>query len=969
MTGRRSAALQKAVSAQRHLAQFSAKRRPSLLERCITQFEESLPGVPEDHPMMAIFLSDFGSAKRGWFELTLDRGALDQAQRLGRRAVALSQAPQQAWESDITWMSPAGLCLSNLGVTLHVKFETQGDEAALEEGIAVSRAAVEATADEDPRLAMRMNYLGVALFRWYEWTGDTQALREAVDWNREAVSAVRAIAAVGGPPPHANGSRPTFAERLAWRATFNPGEIPFYQAMLGMALQQWAGAEHDLKAGDEAVETGMAAVADTRNRDPRRAEFLSYVAGAWRIRYSLSGSPEDLWSAAAFSRAAVKALRPSDPRRAAMQANLALCLTDAFEARSDTGALHEAVTLLREAVRQTGQEGPVRAKNTVLYGQALLTLAESPVDAHAVREARDLLAAVAEEPTSGAMTQIMAGRVLIRADRLIGDHAAAFTVAEHAVGLLPRLVPQQLRRRDREHRLGSIAGIGAEAAAAALGVGRPERAVELLEQARGVLLGEAMAGRSDLARLSARAPGLAREFKALRGQLADLDTQVPVPGSLGGPGKAAHGTAAAQAASRREADAQWAPLLARIQAVDPEFMAAPEISALARQAADGPIVMVTSTRDRSDALIVTSDLSRPVRHVRLAADTDAKAREHVGAVLRAFRGVDPVGVLDAAVTAMLGWAWDVIAAPVLGALHEQGLLAPAAGQRWPRLWWCPVGALAQIPLHSAGHYAGPGPRESVLDWAVSSYAPTIRSLKYARHSPGRSAAGSDESLIVAVPSIPRRPGEEPVPDLPGADDEARRLSKVIPGARVLSGEHATVTNVTGALDRFPVAHFACHCTVDVRDPGKSSLVLYDGKERGLTAADISRLDLKNAGLAYLSACDTTATPLAFSDEALHVTGAFLLAGYPDVIGTLWPVLDEAALAIAEQVYVSLTGNSAHPPRTQGSAVALHETIRARSASDPRHPSLWATHIHVGGQSEGPQRRGPGRSADTPFGPT
>ena len=94
MTGRRSAEVRKAVSAQRYLAQYSANRRRPLLERCIALFEDSLPGVPEDHPMMAIFLSDFGSAKRGWFELTLERGALDDALQLGRRAVALSQAPQ-----------------------------------------------------------------------------------------------------------------------------------------------------------------------------------------------------------------------------------------------------------------------------------------------------------------------------------------------------------------------------------------------------------------------------------------------------------------------------------------------------------------------------------------------------------------------------------------------------------------------------------------------------------------------------------------------------------------------------------------------------------------------------------------------------------------------------------------------------------------------------------------------------------
>ncbi len=237
-----------------------------------------------------------------------------------------------------------------------------------------------------------------------------------------------------------------------------------------------------------------------------------------------------------FSRAAVKALQSADRRRGALQADLALCLTDLFEADRDTDALLEAVALLREAACQVRQDAPVQAKNKMLYGQALLTAAEVSTDAYVMREAGHQLATVAADPAAGAMIQVMAGRDLVRANRLVGDHDAAFTAAKHAVGLLPRLAPQQLRRRDREYRLGSIAGIGAEAAAAALGAGRPERAVELLEQARGVLLGEAMAGRSDLARLSALDPGLAREFQVLRNQLAGHDA--PVPGAPGWPGKA-----------------------------------------------------------------------------------------------------------------------------------------------------------------------------------------------------------------------------------------------------------------------------------------------------------------------------------------------------------------------------------------------------------------------------------------------
>lgn len=378
----------------------------------------------------------------------------------------------------------------------------------------------------------------------------------------------------------------------------------------------------------------------------------------------------------------------------------------------------------------------------------------------------------------------------------------------------------------------------------------------------------------------------------------------------------------------------------------------PGIGELAWQARYGPVVIVTSTKDRGDALIVTSDPRHPVRHVPLAPDTDAAARKHIGAVLRAFDGASDVGgnkAADAALMAMLGWAGDAITGPVLTVLGQQGLLTSAErGQRQPRLWWCPVGALAQIPLHAAGHYTGTGRHESVLDWAVSSYIPTIRALDYARRSSERSDAARNESLIVAVPEVPQDPGRSPVPDLDGVDNEVRRLNKAIPGAQLLHGKHATAANVLAALDRFPIAHFACHCLVDGYDPGNSKLVLYDGAQRSLTVAEISRRHLPDAKFAYLSACRTASTTSAFSDEALHATGAFLLAGYRDVIGTLWPVWDDASADIAERVYRRLSGDGAHPPHTYLSAVALHEAVRTCRDSDPYRPSRWAAHIHVGG---------------------
>jgi len=103
--------------------------------------------------------------------------------------------------------------------------------------------------------------------------------------------------------------------------------------------------------------------------------------------------------------------------------------------------------------------------------------------------------------------------------------------------------------------------------------------------------------------------------------------------------------------------------------------------------------------------------------------------------------------------------------------------------------------------------------------------------------------------------------------------------------------------VLDALLTHRVAHFACHGHVDWTDPARSSLILTDHATTPLTLADIITLNL-DADLAYLSACDTAVTAPRLADESLHITAAFHLAGYRNVIGTLWPINDQAA---AQQV--------------------------------------------------------------------
>lgn len=175
------------------------------------------------------------------------------------------------------------------------------------------------------------------------------------------------------------------------------------------------------------------------------------------------------------------------------------------------------------------------------------------------------------------------------------------------------------------------------------------------------------------------------------------------------------------------------------------------------------------------------------------------------------------------------------------------------------------------------------------------------------------------------------------------DAEARGLAERLSGARLLRGAEATPGNVVAALQDHPWVHFACHAHGDLLASSGSFLQLHGGR---LTVVDISRLQLDQAELAFLSACSTAASSVALPDEAIHIASAFQLAGYRHVIATLWSVHDDIAAAVADEFYRGL-GAEPGGPNPRASALALHKAVRNHRATYPLTPSLWAAHVHVG----------------------
>jgi CHAT domain-containing protein len=78
-------------------------------------------------------------------------------------------------------------------------------------------------------------------------------------------------------------------------------------------------------------------------------------------------------------------------------------------------------------------------------------------------------------------------------------------------------------------------------------------------------------------------------------------------------------------------------------------------------------------------------------------------------------------------------------------------------------------------------------------------------------------------------------------------------------------------------------HLACHGVQDA-DPLSSALAMQDGM---LTIENMLQLDLSQAVLAYLSACQTAKGDRNAPDQAVHLAASMLFCGFRSVVATMW----------------------------------------------------------------------------------
>jgi CHAT domain-containing protein len=301
---------------------------------------------------------------------------------------------------------------------------------------------------------------------------------------------------------------------------------------------------------------------------------------------------------------------------------------------------------------------------------------------------------------------------------------------------------------------------------------------------------------------------------------------------------------------------------------------------------------------------------------------------------------------------VLEWLWDSIVGPVL---DELGFTeTPGDNSIWPHVWWVPSGWPSLLPIHAAGYHHDNLCR-SALDRVVSSYTTTLKALAFARERATRVI--SQRTPEVLFVSMLRTPGQE---DLPYVVKEVAALSELIPPSiekHVLS--EPTKEDVLLKLRTSSIAHFACHGRNYAFDPSQSSLLLSDWNMNPLAVSDIGALKPEYSKFAYLSACHAASNyTRGLFDEGIHLAGAFQLAGFSQVIGTLWRIEDELSVLVSQGVYRAMLHEFGGIDIGK-SAQGLHRAVRAmrneeivfpgftRKRRLRSEPLVWAQYIHIG----------------------
>lgn len=248
----------------------------------------------------------------------------------------------------------------------------------------------------------------------------------------------------------------------------------------------------------------------------------------------------------------------------------------------------------------------------------------------------------------------------------------------------------------------------------------------------------------------------------------------------------------------------------------------------------------------------------------------------------------------------------------------KALIAPAAHllQNKRRLYIIPHGPLHYVPFHAL--IAPDGDTLLREDGPEIVYAPSATILF--RELPEKNEVPPGSCLTVGY-------NGDAGWQLRFAEEEASYIAQMANGVPLV-GATSKKEALYAQAPSFQALHFSCHGEFDPESPLDS--LLHIGPNETLTGQEIMDNLRLNCNLVTLSACESGLSQVQRGDELYGLIRAFMYAGAPAIIATLWRVDERSTLLFAQKFYELVQQGVPYATALKAAQLYLRNLTRAEA---------------------------------------
>ncbi|KJA14886.1 hypothetical protein HYPSUDRAFT_1070996, partial [Hypholoma sublateritium FD-334 SS-4] len=892
------------------------------IERAIFHHQKAVELTPAGHADLPRRLGILGFSYSCCFEHTGKVEDIEQAIFHLQKAIECTPSGHADLPRWLSW-------LGDLGTAYLRHFEHTGKVEDIEQAIFHHQKAVELTPSGHADLPSWLGSLGTSYSHRFRYTGKVDDIEQAIFHQQKAVECT--------PSGHA--------------------DLPGWLGSLGNSYSRYFAHTGKVEDIEKAIFHQQKAVECTPAGHAHLPRWLGNLGTSYSSCFEHTGKVEDIEQAIFHLQKAVKFTPAGNAHLPIWLGNLGTSYSYHFEHTGKVEDIEKAIFHLQKAVECTPSGHAYLPHWLINLAKSYLHRFKHTGKQEDVKSTIELYrrATVANGIPSRCLTAAKDVAILSSIhDRLycLNDFSVAISLLSEVAGL-EQTIPQ------RHAHLHGQSKFVALAVATALNLGRTDLALEWLENGRCLVWNQLNQLRAPIENLKIHHQSMAHEFIQVASALESYGTRsvLTLPPSMDILPK--NILEQKETCNHTQQAIKYKELLETIRKLPDfhNFLKPPKYTNLLNDLPqDGPIVIFNIHDTQCDALALIAGAEEavhiPLRKFSLA---DAENLQKILQVdilkqreasdeerLNAHRKKSNTVLPD--MSCVLQELWLKVVKPILEAL---AYALPSTPSNRCRIWWCPTGPLAFLPLHAAGIYGSDCPPGScVSDFVVSSYTPTVRLIN---DKCAASATLSKDTKLLVV-SQPNTPGLRPIYFTTEETNKLQTIMNETPhvDTLLLKDSDATIDRVKTEMQSHNWIHFSCHGIQDRKNPLNSGVHLHNGR---LELLEIIKQKLQNHKLAFLSACQTSKGDSKLSEEAVHLAAGMLAAGYCGVIGTMWSISDFHGPQFAQAFYEYLLNKTkSEGLNSNHAAYALDyatSKVRKTLGHDDRAFLIWVPYVHFG----------------------